>query len=210
MVTGDLELDLGTLGQIDTELLQLIGTVCQLHHVVVSVLGIPLAAKYRYGNTSYSIGVDGDGGYITLNLELHVRGIQGEHIVVTSANELVGTVAVTLLLGSNPVASLYSLVRTSRGTNTILGVEDVPVAVETIGKHKPNRTTDGGGVAVSAIIVGCHLHTSGGIPVAKGHITYDVVCCLRREGQHDHHSKKSNEFFHTQIINLLNNIINEN
>ena len=207
VVTYHLELQLSTLGQLDAELLQLVVAVLQLDHVIAGVLGIPLSTEYDCGSAGYGVRVNIDGSHIAFNLELHVHGIKGEHIVATSTGELVGTVAVALLLGVDPATSLYGLVGTGRRADTVVGVEGVPTAVETITEHKPYSAIDGSSIAVSAIAVLGHLHTSGRIPVAKRHITYDVVCCLRREGQHDHHSNKSKEFFHRQIINLLNNTI---
>ncbi len=68
------------------------GAIGLLNHVIVSIAGIPLGAKYRCGSTCYGIGVNGDWNHNTLNLELEDGGVESKYILATTTGELVGLV----------------------------------------------------------------------------------------------------------------------
>ena len=148
-------------------------------HVIVSVGGIPSGTEQDSTATCNGVNVLGDGGYITLNFELHVLQIKGNGVFFTSAGELVAAVAVTLLLGRDPFASVNNLVGASGGAITILAVENIPVRIEILSKAEVNSAGYSSFESVNAITAIEHLNTLGGIPaLTKRFVTYQVHCCI--------------------------------
>ena len=84
---------------------------------------------------------------------------------------------VASLLGSLPVADSNILIAVG-GTVAVIGIENVPVAVQAIAKYEVHRTINHCGVGISAVAIVGHLDTTTGVPVAKGDVTHDVHCCI--------------------------------
>ena len=117
-----------------------------------------------------------DGLNITFYLKLMVGLVKGEYIVVTTASEEVGTV-VTSLLGGNPVAGADFGV-TIGGTIAVIGIENAPVAVQTIAKNEVHRAINCCGVRINAVTIVGHLNTGARIPVSEGDVTNNVHCSI--------------------------------
>ena len=121
---------------------------------------------------------------VFINGESQPWQIKGDDIVVAAAIELVGVVVITFL-GSIGVADSHFL-SVGCGAVAVAGVECVPVAVKSVGKHKPHCSADVYSIGVDAISLIKHFNTIVGIPVPKGVVAHyiDGSPC-RQKSQHD-------------------------
>ena len=82
---------------------------------------------------------------------------------------------VSSLLGGHPVAGADSGVTSSR-TIAVIGIENAPVAVQTIAKDEVHRAINRYGVRIGTVAIVGHLNAVPGIPVTERVATNNVHC----------------------------------
>ena len=192
VIADNLEGNRGATGQLNAVLGPGVKAVDKSHLGFSSLLIPSRITKYLGGLTCNTISVDDNGSHITLHLELHGVGVEGELVgLAKGAGKTVGYIAVGGFLG-RVLDTGSNCLSARQGTITVVAIERVPVIAvsrcQVVGKNKPHGAIDlVGNIGVDTISIVGHLGTGVGVPVAERVVTHNVHCRIgvqANEGNH--------------------------